>query len=59
MIQAYSLPDPVPWDNWFWSIQLVPNVLLRNPRFTGFSLPVVYLVGAAVVVILSAAMRRG
>lgn len=52
MITAHSLLDSVPWDNGFWSILLVPNVLLRTPRFTRFSLPLVYLVGAGVVVIL-------
>lgn len=34
MITAHNLLDAVPWDNWFWSILHVPNVLLATPRFT-------------------------
>lgn len=34
MITAHNLLDSVPWNNWFWSILHVPNVLLATPRFT-------------------------
>jgi len=36
MIATHNLLDSVPWDNWFWSILHVPNVLVSTPRFSVF-----------------------
>jgi uncharacterized membrane protein len=36
MIATHNLLDKVPWNNWFWSILHVPNVLVVTPRFSLF-----------------------
>jgi uncharacterized membrane protein len=48
MIATHNLLDSVPWNNWFWSILHVPNVLYTTPRFTLFeSYPLIPWVGVA------------
>lgn len=36
MIATHNLLDRVPWDNWFWSILHVPNVIIARPGFFVF-----------------------
>jgi len=48
MIATHNLLDSVSWDNWFWSILHVPNVLVSTPRFSVFeSYPLIPWVGVA------------
>jgi uncharacterized membrane protein len=48
MIATHNLLDSVPWNNWFWSILHVPNVLYTTPRFTLFeAYPLIPWVGVA------------
>lgn len=34
MIATHNLLDPLPWNNWLWSILHRPNVLVATPRFS-------------------------
>ena len=48
MIATHNLLDALPWDNWFWSILHVPNLLYSSPRFNLFeAYPLIPWVGVA------------
>lgn len=48
MIAAHNLLDSIKWNNWFWSILHVPNVLFASPRFSIFeAYPLIPWVGVA------------